>query len=132
MLLITSSSSGGGGGGSPWLQAGKQLQQQQGWPLKLLQVLAPERQALAGAADSGSSAAGSGAELQPLTRAVDADGAWAALHSGCSDVAVLVRPDGHVAWRSLGSSGTAVDAAVARLQQVLQQALQLQPPEQDA
>jgi len=56
-----------------------------------------------------------GAEL------VDASGVWLAKYGIDADGAVLVRPDGHIAWRS---TGAAADAA-ATLEQVIARALGL-------
>lgn len=159
MLLICSSSSSSSQAGSDtkdsWLLAGQQLQQQ-GWPLKLLQVLTQGTQhnssncrALSSSSSNrgGSPCAGTPAHSTPSERqkqqqeqhcgvlqAVDVDGSWAHLHRGCSSVAVLVRPDGHVAWRRLSSSSSSEynAAATDELQRVLTTVLCLQPPGPEA
>jgi hypothetical protein len=51
----------------------------------------------------------------------DPSGAWCSTYGIDADGAVLVRPDGHIAWRS---SGAAADAT-ATLEQVIAQVLSL-------
>jgi hypothetical protein len=77
-----------------WPTAGVALQQQ-GWPVQVLQVLP------ASFAKGSSQQPQQHQQLAGLCQYIDVDGAWAALHSEYQDVAVLVRPDGHVAWRHL-------------------------------
>ena len=85
-----------------WSSAGLQVSAQ-GWPLKVLQVLpqgtnlpAP---AVAQAAGHGTSDAAAGLAGPGVCCAADCEGTWGQLSAGCGGVsAVLVRPDGHIAW----------------------------------
>jgi hypothetical protein len=86
-----------------WLAAGLQLQTQ-GWPLQTLQVL-PQGTQLDAMTAANAVAGGAGGSSQPVEGvqarcAVDVEGRWAQLQGACGSAAVLVRPDGHVAWRS--------------------------------
>lgn len=69
-----------------------------------------------------------------VLQAVDVDGTWARLNPETSSVALLVRPDGHVAWRSSSTSiksstSTDENSLVEELQHVLVHVLCLLPPE---
>jgi hypothetical protein len=57
----------------------------------------------------------------PLT---DPDDTWQDAYEICDEGAVLVRPDGHVAWRSRGASGDPARAIVAAMDGVLGRAAQ--------
>lgn len=145
MLLICSGSRSNNFSNS-WIAAGQQLQQQ-GWPLKLLRIL-PQSSTTASAAlrEPGSSNSSSATAHQQVD-AVDVDGTWSRLHRDCSGVVLLVRPDGHVAWRKL-QQGTVLqpggscvstskvtgeeDACRAELLWVLQRVLHLQLPPVDS
>ncbi|KAI8463562.1 MAG: hypothetical protein J3K34DRAFT_526882, partial [Monoraphidium minutum] len=127
MTLFTSQSSGDGGGGdggrgggssgvsqrrrpNPWVAAAARLRAR-GWPVSVVEVL-PAGGGSGGSGGGGSSIGrgsssggsssgcngGSGGEAEQVE---DAEGAWQRLHPGAALTAVLVRPDGHVAWRSL-------------------------------
>jgi hypothetical protein len=91
-----------------WLAVGLQLQAQ-GWPLQSLQVL-PQGTKL-DAVNAAKVVADAAGGSEPVERvqaryAVDTEGQWAHLQGVCGSAAVLVRPDGHVAWRSRDGSGT--------------------------
>jgi putative polyketide hydroxylase len=72
-----------GPGDGTWHAAGEQVAKRLGVPLTCLRV-------------------GPGAE-HDLAPEPGAD--WAALHDVAADGAVLVRPDGFVAWRATGAAG---------------------------
>ena len=59
------------------------------------------------------SSIGSGCDFQ------DEDGDWTARYGVNEDGAVLVRPDGHVAWRAAGSSPDAAEVLSMALGQIL-------------
>jgi hypothetical protein len=146
----SSSSSSTHSAGQGWLTAGLQLQSQ-GWPLQVLQVLpqGSDPQAAAAAAAYASGTAGSSshagppppAQQQQPRCAVDVEGAWGRLQESCGSAAVLVRPDGHIAWRSTNGSsssgGGGQQGASAKwaeeqqsvLEQVLRGVLYLTPEE---
>lgn len=122
-----------------WATAGLQLAAQ-GWPLQVLEVLPQGTDLLAlpaaaAADDSSQGPAGSvlqgssppsAASALPVTgavQAVDCEGVWAQLQAAASSTAVLVRPDGHIAWVSAGSTGSGSTAG--RLQGVEAQHLEL-------
>jgi hypothetical protein len=102
--------------GKGWLTAGLQLQSK-GWPLRVLQVLpqgSDAQTAAAAAAHAFGTASSSSHAQPPLAQqqqqqpwcAVDVDGAWGRLQETCGSAAVLVRPDGHIAWRSTNGSSS--------------------------
>eukprot|EP00879_Flechtneria_rotunda_P014527 GHRR01015181.1.p1 GENE.GHRR01015181.1~~GHRR01015181.1.p1 ORF type:complete len:482 (+),score=184.32 GHRR01015181.1:329-1774(+) len=113
-----------------WLAAGLHLKQQ-GWPLQLLSILprhSSSIQAMAsrvssrshvtnstdGTDGSSSDISGGGSAScgsQPgVMQALSVTGTWEALHPGCESVAVLVRPDGHVAWRHINGDQSSCHA----------------------
>jgi len=49
----------------------------------------------------------------------DVDGQWAQVREIADDGAVLVRPDNHVAWRSIGASGQAADILIEAVGAIL-------------
>jgi 2,4-dichlorophenol 6-monooxygenase len=49
----------------------------------------------------------------------DVDGQWAQVREIADDGAVLVRPDNHVAWRSIGASGQASDVLIEAVGAIL-------------
>jgi len=51
--------------------------------------------------------------------AVDLEGRWSEVRDIADDGAVLVRPDGHVAWRSLGGHSTPADELCSAITRVL-------------
>jgi hypothetical protein len=127
---------------SSWVAAGKQLQQQ-GWPIKVLHIL-PQGSTLPqpGPHNSAASSSSSGVESadkqqqqqqQQHLVAVDVDGSWSVLQKGADSAVLLVRPDGHVAWRHVqqqrsqvaGSNGS--NNAAAELPHVLKSVLHLAP-----
>jgi hypothetical protein len=140
--------------GSSWLEAARQLQYA-GWPLNVLEVLlpgAPDSTTSAsgsGSADSGAAASssssadgGSGGprvsgaswSLQARGRvgvwarqARDLHGSWQRLLGPSAGAAVLVRPDGHVAWMDGMAPG---QPCSDRLRDVLRHALCFAEPEQ--
>jgi hypothetical protein len=61
---------------------------------------------------------------------------WGKLHKGVESIALLVRPDGHVAWRQVqqqGSQCAAADGSAAEeLLRVLKRVLHLQVPSLDS
>jgi hypothetical protein len=112
------------GGGSQWQAAAKQLQQAglgDGVQLNVLQLLP------AGARSSGDgsgSAAPGGGSAQVgagwCREAVDVEGRWQQLSGVGAGGVLLVRPDGHVAWRMAECSSGASSAE--QLAKLLQQA----------
>jgi hypothetical protein len=126
MVLLTSSADGAArsGGKGAWAAAAQRLRGQ-GWPLRCVEVVAAapdaERSPLgssSGGRCDGSSfgtsgggggggggsddSGGDGGRGPAGWEAVeDASGGWRRLHRGAAEAAVLVRPDGHVAWRVL-------------------------------
>lgn len=94
----TSSSSHG------WVSAGLQLQSQ-GWPLKVLQLLPPASK-LPTTAAAGAAVGAQASAAQAFKQAVDVDGTWGQLQAACGSAAVLVRPDGHIAWMAAPSSSS--------------------------
>lgn len=131
----SSCSSSSSHGDHDWVSAGLQLQSE-GWPLQVVQVLphGSDLQAVGGSAH---------AAAQPLRHAVDGEGAWGQLLAGSGSAAVLVRPDGHIAWQSptasssRSSSSSHQAGSIVReqqhrgaLEQVLRDVLCLKPPQQ--
>lgn len=126
-----------------WLTAGLQLQSQ-GWPLQVLQVV-PQGCDLQAAAAEAAGAANSISHAAPLHQqppcAVDVEGAWGKLLESCGSAAVLVRPDGHIAWRSpqgsssssgggqQGASASWAEGQQSVLEWVLRDVLYLTPDE---
>ncbi|WP_042418131.1 FAD-dependent oxidoreductase [Streptacidiphilus anmyonensis] len=88
-----------GPAGASWHEAGQQVAQALGLPLNCLPV------------DAGS---GQGPALAP-----DAESGWAQAHGVNDDGAVLVRPDGFVAWRAAGASDRPVQVLTEVLTSVL-------------
>jgi hypothetical protein len=132
MLLICTAPSSQGSNDQDWVAAGLQLQSE-GWPLQVLQVL-PQGSDLQAAVGGSAHAA-----AQPLRHAVDAEGAWGQLLAGSGSAAVLVRPDGHIAWQSptVSSSSSSHQAGSVGQQQhrgalerMLWDVLSLKPPQQ--
>lgn len=151
MLLLCS-----GAGCQPWLQAAQHLQQQ-GAPLAVLQVLPQGTVLLQETGNDGDTAETQREweqsalpctnqeqqqqqrRLDALSKAVDIMGTWADLHMGYGGAAVLVRPDGHVAWQQRWRAPflekqqehvqqqVTSDSATAQLHWVLQGVLHLRP-----
>lgn len=135
MLLVCSGST---DACSSWIAAGQQLQQQ-GWPVQVLQILgqgAPAAQLRQeGEAASSNSSSSVVGEPQQCAVAVDVEGMWGSLHRGVDSVALLVRPDGHVAWRQVQQQGAQLAthvSVVGELLRLLQQVLHLQAPSSDS
>jgi hypothetical protein len=91
----------GAGGAAPAWAAAAAALRREGWPLRCVEVV-PAAAGGGGGGAGSSSDSGRGAGWEVLE---DAAGAWAALHGGAPGAAVLVRPDGHVAWRKLAGPG---------------------------
>jgi hypothetical protein len=99
MTLFASSASGSSNG---WLAAAKRLRAE-GWPVSAVEVLlAPPAGASAAETTQSSSSSSGGADHLSV---LDSGGGWQQLHRGAATAAVLVRPDGHVAWRQLEPEG---------------------------
>lgn len=86
-----------------------------------------------GGGSSGSSADGSGASSssssrneasQGTTVVLDSDGSWLRLRGAAADGALLVRPDGHIAWRAR-SSAAGGSGLAAELEQAVRAAMGL-------
>ena len=71
-----------------------------------------------GSSSSGSSAPGDAGPGPRMPTFVDADGQWQRLREVAEEGAILVRPDGHVAWRSRG--GGAAEECAQRLRAAVQ------------
>jgi hypothetical protein len=132
MLLVCSGSE---DACSSWVAAGRQLQQQ-GWPLKVLHILPhgstlPQPGPSSSAASSSSSSVDSAVKQQQQHLvAVDVDGMWGMLQKGADSAALLVRPDGHVAWRHVQQQRSLMAGstnAAAELLHMLQHVLHLAP-----
>jgi 2,4-dichlorophenol 6-monooxygenase len=59
------------------------------------------------------------AMIGPGGEYADADGRWAAIREISDDGAILVRPDGHVGWRSLTGCGAPADVLANALSRIL-------------
>jgi 2,4-dichlorophenol 6-monooxygenase len=82
-----------GPGGTPWCEAAAQVAEKFSIPIVAARI-------------------GDGAEY------ADADGRWAAVREITDEGAILVRPDNHVAWRSMGGSENPADVlgnAISRI-----------------
>jgi hypothetical protein len=139
MLLVCSGSD---DACSSWIVAAQQLQQQ-GWPVKVLHILPqgsrlPQPGPSSSAAGNSSGGVMSAAKQQQQQQqqhlvAVDVDDMWSMLQKGTDSAALLVRPDGHVAWRHVqqqrsqvsGSNGS--NNAAAELLHMLKSVLHLAP-----
>lgn len=85
-----------------WASAGLQLAAQ-GWPVRVVQILrqGADVQAAVNAASSQSNVAAAGEVAAQPVYAADCEGVWAQLQESVGPAgaaAVLVRPDGHIAW----------------------------------
>ncbi len=115
-----------------WAAAGSQLQASS-WPLNVIRVLPPTAASSGHTAQPGAAVAAA----HWSGTAVDVTGAWhqlvhngqSAPLSGCA-AAVLVRPDGHVAWVSPAKTGQhqlGADIAAAKLRAALENVLCMRP-----
>lgn len=108
-----------------WAAAAKQLQAQ-GWPLNVVQIYDNER-----TADSTQQWPPQQESVTsyylPDTKqfwvAVDADHKWQHINHQAAHSAVLVRPDGHVAWRCVNHPPSNIQTASQALIEVLQTVL---------
>ncbi|MCO5975045.1 FAD-dependent monooxygenase [Actinoallomurus soli] len=83
-----------GPGGTPWCEAAAQVAERFSIPIVVAQI-------------------GDGAEF------TDVDGGWEAIRQISDEGAVLVRPDNHVAWRSMGVGDDPVEALTNAVSRVL-------------
>ncbi|TDB97373.1 FAD-dependent monooxygenase [Actinomadura sp. 7K534] len=83
-----------GPAGAPWCEAAAQVAEKFSIPIRTAQI-------------------GDGAEF------ADADGQWAAVRETADEGAVLVRPDNHVAWRSMGAGDDPAGALADAISRVL-------------
>jgi 2,4-dichlorophenol 6-monooxygenase len=83
-----------GPGGTPWCEAAAQVADKFSIPIFAARI-------------------GQGAEF------ADVDGRWEAIREVADDGAILVRPDNHVAWRSMGGSDSPVDVLAQAVSRIL-------------
>jgi hypothetical protein len=113
-----------GSSSSPWQEAASQLRREElvrGVQLHMLQLLP----AGAGCSGGGTAAAAGGAGAQGgsgwYQEAVDSEGRWQQLSGVGAGGVLLVRPDGHVAWRvaESSSSGSTAEQLAGLLKQAV-------------
>jgi hypothetical protein len=118
----------GGDGRNPWAEAAEQLRAE-GWPLAVVKIVTSDARGGTGGGGSSDGSSGGSGRGGGVVRAVDSGGAWRRLQNNACSPVVLVRPDGHVAWRALrlpqgGGGGGREDGGRAAVRQACRERLE--------